>query len=136
METNRTTENENMTTCSSCGNSVSINATTCPHCGNNELKKTEILSKNDSGQTKKEIGKVLLFVLITFIVLSILSIGTLWKVIICVIVCIKCLPDIFKSKGICPHCNKEITFGENENTVKCNACGKESVITEKYLIGK
>ena len=25
---------------------------------------------------------------------------------------------------------------ENESTVKCNACGKESVITEKYLIGK
>ena len=136
METNKATENEKMTICSSCGNSVSVNATTCPRCGNNELKKTEILSKNDSGQTKKELGKVLLYVLILFIVLSVLRIGTLWSVIICVIVCIKSLPDIFKSKGVCPHCNKEITFSENENTVKCNACGKESVITEKYLIGK
>ncbi len=136
METNRTTENENMTTCNSCGNSVSVNATTCPYCGNNELKKTSIICQDYKNKNRKLMKNIGLVGVIFNIILFFANSGAipLFFGVFFFYMFMECSGK--EKQGICPHCNKEITFGENEKTVKCNACGKESAITEKCLIGK
>ena len=137
METTTRLENENMTACSSCGNSVSVNATTCPHCGNNELKKTDIICLDYKDKNKKLMKNIGLIGLIFNIMLFISISGKAIPLFFGVLFFCMFTEGIAKEKqGICPHCNTEIRFKANEQNVKCKSCGKESIAKETELVAK
>lgn len=131
--------NENMTVCNNCGNPVSITATTCPHCGNNELKKTDIICqdyKDKNKDLKKKVGIIgLIFNVVLFFSTS--GFGQVISLFFgCFFFTMFGDGIVTEKKGVCPHCNTEITFKANAQNVKCKSCGKESIAKETELIAK